>query len=79
MGKAKPAQKKVEGDTLVDDKTQWTSAEEAEVINELTKQRDLGNQAESGWKPSVWTAVVLALSNAFDAKVPKTMKQVKSR
>ncbi|KAF8574496.1 hypothetical protein K439DRAFT_1253224, partial [Ramaria rubella] len=53
--------------------------EEAEVVSILTDQKELGNQAKSGWKPIVWTAVVAALAATFDTVPQKNVKQCKSR
>ncbi|KAF8579565.1 hypothetical protein K439DRAFT_1359301 [Ramaria rubella] len=58
-----------------DEKVKWSTAEEAKVISVLTDQKELGNQAESSWKPIVWTAVVAALAAMFDT-VPKKCQAV---
>ncbi|KAF8580859.1 hypothetical protein K439DRAFT_1619440 [Ramaria rubella] len=62
-----------------DEKVKWSTTEEAEVVSILTDQKELGNQAESGWKPIVWTAVVAALAATFDTIPQKNVKQCKSR
>ena len=43
-------------------KVNWTSAEEALMVSTLLKEKDKGNQAESGWKPVVWQVLVEALA-----------------
>jgi hypothetical protein len=43
-------------------KVNWTGAEEALMVSTLLKEKDKGNQAESGWKPVVWQVLVEALA-----------------
>ena len=59
-------------------KTKWTAAETAALITVLQEQKMLGNQAESGWKPVVWTAAATYLENNLPSKKPKSTKQVTS-
>ncbi|KAF8574959.1 hypothetical protein K439DRAFT_1547411 [Ramaria rubella] len=49
---------------------------EAKVVRILTDQKELGNQAESGWKPIVWTAVVAALAATFNTIPQKKCQAV---
>jgi hypothetical protein len=50
---------------------EWTLAEAAELVAVLLKAREDGTQAESGWKASMWTLVVTALTAKFDPVVAK--------
>lgn len=56
----------------------WTSAEEARLVQILLQEKEKGNQAESGWKPVVWQVLVEALAT-FDSKPRKVAKQIKTR
>ncbi|KZT50632.1 hypothetical protein CALCODRAFT_538606 [Calocera cornea HHB12733] len=59
----------------------WTPAEDEELVDQLVIQHAKGNQAESGWKPVVWTACADHLAQAFPEVDggKKDKKQVKSR
>jgi hypothetical protein len=46
------------------DHCQWSSADDAILVNTLQKQKLLGFQAENGWKPQAWSAVADALKEA---------------
>ena len=39
----------------------WTDADEKIVVETLLKEKDMGNQADSGWKSSVWMSCEAAL------------------
>ena len=60
-------------------KTKWSAAEDAELVSVLREQQKLGNQADSGWKPIVWTKVVEALMKNHLSLIPKMNKQASTR
>jgi len=48
-------------------KTSWSTKEDETLLMVLWEQKKLGNQAESGRKPTVWTAVATALEKNHPA------------
>jgi hypothetical protein len=62
-------------------KTCWTAADEATLVDALTAQKRAGNMSENGWKPTAFTAVVVALegSENISGGAAKTVATVKSR
>lgn len=61
--------------------TKWTSSDEATLVETLRKAQDIGLQADSGWKPVVWTMAEQALagSELKSGGAPKVEKTIKSR
>jgi hypothetical protein len=59
----------------------WTPADEATLVEAFKAQKNQGNMAESGWKPTAYTAVVKALegSEKLSGGTAKTVSTVKSR
>ncbi|KAI0362817.1 hypothetical protein OH77DRAFT_1433205 [Trametes cingulata] len=55
----------------------WTSAQEAALVDTLCKEKDRGRQAESGWKRETWTAALEAVNAAEGPR--KSLEQVKHR
>ncbi|KIJ48743.1 hypothetical protein M422DRAFT_247606 [Sphaerobolus stellatus SS14] len=58
------------------EKAKWSAEEDADLVAVLREQQRLGNQADSGWKPIVWTVVVAVLEKNHKDVKRKTMKQV---
>ncbi|KIJ46762.1 hypothetical protein M422DRAFT_45961 [Sphaerobolus stellatus SS14] len=58
------------------EKAKWSAGEDADLVIVLREQQKLRNQANSGWKPIVWTAVVAVLEKNHKDVKPKTTKQV---
>ncbi|KAF9230821.1 hypothetical protein BU15DRAFT_8049, partial [Melanogaster broomeanus] len=42
-------------------KAVWTDKDDETLVSVLRIQKDAGNQARNGWKPSVWTAAAAKL------------------
>lgn len=61
--------------------TKWTVANEATLVATLIECRNEGLQADSGWKPVVWTRAVEALkdSEIISGGGPKGQAAIKSR
>ncbi|GJJ14479.1 hypothetical protein Clacol_008743 [Clathrus columnatus] len=70
---------KPDKDKETKDKVSWTAAQEATLVAVLLEQMKQGNQAESGWKPIVWTIVISALEKEHPASIPKQATHCKSR
>jgi hypothetical protein len=62
-------------------KASWTTADEATLVEEFKAQKSKGQMADSGWKPTAYTAVVEALkdSEKVSGGAPKTVGVVKAR
>ncbi|KAG5649258.1 hypothetical protein H0H81_005056 [Sphagnurus paluster] len=56
--------------------TEWTSADDATLINVLKDQQALGNQADNNWKAVVWTKAAKALARS-EEKTNSTPKKPK--
>lgn len=51
----------------------WSAQDDCILIERLLTQKAAGNQAQSGWKPSVWSAVAAGLSEiAVNGQAEKT-------
>jgi len=57
----------------------WTAGEEADLVAVLLEQKHAGNQAESGWKPVVWTKVEERLAANHPNEARKDIKRCKDR
>ncbi|EJD03268.1 uncharacterized protein FOMMEDRAFT_20420 [Fomitiporia mediterranea MF3/22] len=66
---------------MPEDTASWTADQEALLIQTLKKAKDDGLQAESGWKPVVWSLAVEALAGTESESggVRKEVKHVRSR
>ncbi|GJJ13770.1 hypothetical protein Clacol_008027 [Clathrus columnatus] len=62
---------KPDKDKETKDKVSWTAAQEATLVAVLLEQMKQGNQAESGWKPIVWTIVISALEKEHPTSILK--------
>ncbi|GJJ06774.1 hypothetical protein Clacol_000970 [Clathrus columnatus] len=70
---------KTNKDKETKDKISWTTAQEATLVGVLLEQMKQGNQAESGWKPIVWTVVVSALEREHPSSIHKQATHCKSQ
>lgn len=63
------------------EKTKWTSADEALLVETLARERSKGNWGDNNPKPSAFTAceVALAGSERISGGVPKCIQTIKSR
>jgi len=51
----------------------WSTQDDRTLIEILLTQKVVGNQAQSGWKPTVWSAVAAELKkSAVNGQVEKT-------
>ena len=75
--KSKPPKFKTNNEPLstpkgVNGKCTWDSAEEAGLVATLLAQKITGNIANMGFKPSVWSLVVLDISQTRPGSPKKT-------
>jgi hypothetical protein len=51
----------------------WSTQDDRILVETLLAQKAAGNQAQSGWKPTVWSAVAASLSKvAVSGQAKKT-------
>ena len=60
-------------------KCAWDSAEEAGLVATLLAQKLTGNTTDTGFKPSVWSIVVVDISRIRSGTPKKTVSQCKRR
>jgi hypothetical protein len=52
-------------------KCKWTSSQQSLLIDHLAKMKGEGNQAETGWKPIVWTSAAALLREHYPDDIPE--------
>jgi hypothetical protein len=55
----------------------WIDREDAVMLQTMTDEKEKGNSSGAGWKPTVWTAVALALASDKTLNVKGPVKTAK--